>query len=147
MKKILLYFTLFLLVVLLFTPPLLRMLVSDKKEAPEKPKDIYDVIDCRNNRNELINETFLNSKAYSLLYVVPIDVETDLDNSLDEEWELLPLRSYASLTENEEEKTHSYRIEFGNLEDAGILNNYSKEIDSQVAYYQSLGFTCTKTSF
>lgn len=68
--RIICYISLVFLVILIFIPPLLRLLIEEKEEVKV---NVVMVLNC-NKLDESINSTFLNDKPKNLMYTIKGDL-------------------------------------------------------------------------
>ena len=155
MKNILLYFTLFLLIILLLLPPGLRLFGKNLYTTPiiPKNKDVLEILNCT-KINETISTSFLNGKAYNIKYEISGNhLSQDNENSLlnTEETDNVnkntivdDLNSYAEVKYIEEKNITEFRLAvnlLNNIPDS--LVNYTKSIQEVSNYYTDLSFSCT----
>lgn len=150
MKNILLYFAIFILVILLFLPPGLRLFAKDIYKDLEKKNDIIETLNC-NKLNETMNISYLNGEPYSLSYTIMGNFSTALE-SVDENQstELIiveDLRNYGSIEYNDAADLTTIRVGFKNFTDIpNSLSLYAKTIDEERDFLLENSFSCTKNS-
>jgi len=149
MKKVLCYFAIFFMVLLIALPPLTRVFYKEEEEVVVPDK--YFMLNCTKG-SYTINESYRNNEALSikfrrLLIDNNLDVlsETNaLEFNLDNEIKQLVNAN----TEDSEsgEKYMYYLLEYRNIvEDKLVgLSNYRLPVDDQLAHYESYGYTCQK---
>ena len=162
-KIVLLYLSLVFLVIMLFVPPMLRLLVKDVEE--EKPKVVLSVLNCT-REGEVIITAYSDNNPYNFYYSIEGDYtqidfnseeETDENDEQNEDDDkqnedvfnyqnvMIDVISYSSITYNEMENKTEISMDISSETIKEILPQYSKLIDEQDTYYTKYGFTCTKT--
>lgn len=149
MKKILCYCAIFLLVLVIAIPPLTRIFYKEKEEViiPDK----YYMLTCT-KASYTIYEAYRNDEALSIKFRRLL-----IDNNLDElsennalefnlDKEIKQLVNANTEDSTTEEKYINYLLEYRNIVDDKLvgLSNYRLPLDSQIAHYQSYGYTCQK---
>ncbi len=153
MKNFLLWISLFLLIILLLLPPIFRKFGSDWYYEEKVKKDVVTVLNCVKG-DETINTTYFNSNPYNFQYSISgnYTVSEDTESELIEEIKpienqiIMDLRRYSMISYDEEQNKTIFQIVLSSVEvyQEG-LRSYTKKPDEQLAYYNSLGFYCTKT--
>ena len=110
MKKLLLYMTLLILIVLLFLPPMLRLFGKDlykERKFTTKQTNELEMLNCT-KYNETISTSFLNGKAYNIKYEISgnhVPEKAKEEKSLEDEKELSDLLEEGILPDEEDTTT------------------------------------------
>lgn len=147
MKKYLCYLAIFMLVVFILTPPLLRIFYKEK-EVVEVVKDKYAMLNCTKNLYT-INASYKNDDSLSIKFVRPLIDENleiysedyALEFVLDNELKALV---NANVEGEQENQMMSYLLQYKNIvEDKLIkLNDYRLPLENQITHYEAHGYTC-----
>lgn len=163
MKKVLCYFGLFFLVILLLIPPALRIFAKNMYPEEEKPKLVVNILNC-NKETESVFSSYANTTPQTFQYKIKGNYVYNLNNednnstSQDEnknsegtnstENELIYLiRKNALVTYDEETDLTTYQITFWEGTDyTGDLHNF-KDMETLQNYLTSLKFSCVTSSY
>ena len=145
MKKVLLYFALVLLVILLLLPLGLRLFAKDLyKKKEEKVQDVVEILSC-NKLNETVNNSYLNGNPYSISYQImgnftgdSINMDITSDDSI-----VNDIKLFANGTYNDMNNITIFTYNFGSNMNMELVKNYILNIEEERAYYSNLGFSCT----
>lgn len=147
MKKILCFLGIIGLLVLTFLPPVLRVVMKDKK-TEEVVKKESGILFC-SNLEYVINTSYQNDKI-QMIVIKKINTipETDSNNNLKSESELDQifdnLKKQTDLIYNEEENGETIAIDFSvSNHDALDLSKITNNIEKQKNYYESQNLTCS----
>lgn len=147
MKKILCFLGIIGLLVLTFLPPVLRVVMKDKK-TEEVVKKESGILFC-SNLEYVINTSYQNDKI-QMIVIKKINTipETDSNNNLKSESELDQifdnLKKQTDLIYNEEENGETIAIDFSVSDhDTLDLSKITNNIEKQKNYYESQNLTCS----
>ena len=157
MKKVLLSFALFLLIILLFIPFIFRLVGKNwYKDKLSKMNNSIESLNC-NKQDETLNLTYLNNNPHNLQYLIKgnyvadnnkeanPDTVIDIETSNSEKTMASDLLDYSIVTYKEDENMTEFRI---NLPDfpsiPEVLKKYTDK-ESAKGYYESIGFSCTNS--
>ena len=147
MKNILLYFSIFILFVLLFLPWGLRTFAKDIYKPVEKPKDVIETLSC-NKINETLNITYLNSRTYNIYYNITGNYETETESGDDADI-LMPwrdLRTSSVIEYNQVADITTFRVDLSSGEsNIESLTPYTRGIDEELELLAQNGFSCNKS--
>ena len=162
MKKVLCYFGLFFLIILLLIPPGLRIFAKNLYPEEEKPKLVVNILNC-NKETESVFSSYANTTPQTFQYKIKgnyvlnnennsnVDTEENLDGVIqtnEPENELIHLiRKNALVTYDEESDLTTYQITFWEGSDyTGDLRNF-KDMEKIQKYLIELKFSCTTSSY
>ena len=164
MKNLLLYISLFLLVILLLLPPGLRLFGKNlyKEKKISKQQDVLEILNCT-KINETIDTSFLNGNAYNIKYEISGNQVEENEEKNDENEKVTgtddnenitdtnenkisikdDFKEYAEIKYIEEKNLTEYRIALNTIENVKEkLNNYTKTISEMSSFYEELSFSC-----
>lgn len=170
MKKILCYLAIVVLLVFIVLPPVLRLTMKEENEEPVVPKDVIEMLQCTKNEDSL-SISYLNGKTYNIRYTEKIvevapDIEDEnkdeLDDNVLDNARINPinttndddrsfkevLEGYAHVKKTSKEGKMIYSLDLSSSEVYDrFANKFKKEINEQMAYFKSLGYTCNTTKY
>ena len=164
MKNMLLYISLFLLVILLLLPPGLRLFGKNlyKEKKLSKQEDVLEILNCT-KINETIDTSFLNGKAYNIKYEISGNFSLENEdenekndnqkNDLEENNENKVLirddfKEFAEIKYIESKNLTEYRLALNIYENIPEkLSNYARSINEMSMYYEGLSFSCTTQKY
>ena len=153
LKKILCYFALVILIVLLFTPMAFRIAFKEKKEEPKK--DVVYILKC-NKGDESISSTFLNEQPHKITYTITGNYMTNSEqneNNSETNNETISgslssrFINYASFEYDEETNKSSLNFDVEYSKGTPDYEAFFSSIESQESFFNSEGFSCSKQSF
>ena len=143
-KKVLCYFGLVVLVILLFIPWVFRLVFKEK--APVVKKEVVTVLSCEKS-GESIRSTFVNDEPMSILYKIVGSYEMNNEQDLESVVNNAVFKkfiNYGAPVYNEEEGTSSIKFNVsathGSLDYEIIFNN----ITNQEEFFRSNNFSCNR---
>ena len=152
MKKILLWITLIILIILLILPFSLRLfgknLYNDKQK---ENKDVVTVLNCKKNE-DILTTTYFNNNPYDFRYVLKGDYsnnngQNEINDNLEQFFDdsiINDIRDNSIITYSEENNTTEFHILLSSVEMVyDKLRNYTKLPNEQQKYYTNMGFYCT----
>lgn len=148
MKKFLCYVAILLLILIIATPPLVRMFYEE--EVIPEVKDEYYLLTCTKG-NYSITQSYKNKEALSLKFERPL-----LDDNLSEyndnnaleyvlDNELKGLVNANTIGDDENQRIN-YLLQFNAIVEEHLikLNDYRFPLDDQISHYTAYGYTCEK---
>ena len=173
MKHNLCYVGLVILIILLITPPMLRLFVEDKT-GEEVVKKVYIALVC-SKEGESISSTFEDGKPQNIMYRIQgnvtnntpdeiDDINNDLKDSTIEETPtpsisnansairdtdtvIGVLARFSSFEYNAEENYSELKISYSSFPKTEDYDAVFATISAQENFYTSRGFSCTQNTF
>ena len=162
LKHALCYFSLVILVILLFTPMVFRIVFSEKKKNNTN-KSVVTILQC-NKANESIRSSFLNDVPQNISYTISgnhaIEKESeeeqvDLDEKEEENTQnsdasnpiITKFSSYSSFIYNEQNNSSSMSFNVEVTKGTVDYELHFSTITVQEEYFKSQGFSCTKETY
>lgn len=150
MKKVLCYIALVFLIVLIITPPLVRVLYKDKDDETIEVKDKFELLIC-NKGNFTISTSYKNNEPLNIKFEHLKDEPSLIEE--DEGYKLeyylyngLKNLSYAKEEErvNGNDTLISYYIVYTDSSDNDLmyLKEYRYPVREQKNIYEKIGYTC-----
>ncbi len=155
-KKVLCYFCLVILIVLLFLPLAFKIIFRDRVTSTVT-KNVVEILTCEKG-TEYISSTFQNSEPHNLLYRVggnyqSKETTTEGENKTNNGTtgtnteEISPLlekiRSYSEVTYDEVNNVTSFSVDVNNLRGVDDYDLVFVSLHNQEYYYASIGFVCS----
>lgn len=149
MKKFLCYLAIFLLILVILTPPLLRVFYKEKEEV-EVVKDEYYLLTCTKD-NYKISESYKNNNALSIKFERPL-VDSNLDTYNDNysleytlDSELKNIVNANTVGEGDNQSI-SYLLQYSNTNEDKLvkLESFRLPLENQITHYEAHGYTCEK---
>lgn len=149
MKKVLCYVAIFLLILVILTPPLLRVFYKGK-EVVEVVNDEYAMLICTKDIYK-ITESYKNNNPLSIKFERPL-VDSNLERYSDEfalEYTIdNELKNIVNAnTEGEgDNQTISYLLQFNNVSEDNLdkLDSFRLPLENQITHYEAYGYICEK---
>lgn len=155
-KKVLCYFSLVILTILLFLPLAFKIIFREEKE--EVPVDVVEMLSCE-KAEESISSSFKNGEPQNILYKVKGDFSNKGEEEMVEEvfpdgeesssdtsyYPLLQkIRGYSEITYDEAEGISSFRVSSSSMKSIPDYDISFSSVNNQEYYYSTIGFSCTK---
>lgn len=142
-KKILCYFSLVVLTILLFIPALFRLIF--KEEKPTVKEDVVSILNCEKSE-ESVRSTFLNDTPKNILYKIKGNYETITDEE-EETMSLNPvykkLINYGQPVYDEANGISTIQFNTSVTENSIDYELIFSKLVNQEEYFRSQGFSCS----
>lgn len=147
-NKILCYFGIFFLTILLIIPPLFRLIFKEEKK--EIKKDIVTTMKC-NREMEEVDSTFLNNEPQAIQYSIignylPKENETDSNKKYEAGISelLVKFSEYGTMEYDEIKNVSVIKFKASSVRGSADYELILTNQYTQAEYYKSQGFSCVK---